>query len=181
MGRVDLATMVGLGLLIAYVVQAAIGVPWPILEDLQAEEQFRIWSGAVAAGFVALQWTHPMLRTAGSTRLRIFFNKVHRWLGSAVILAFFVHSTHPGVGYLSLVSVCVLLGLSMGMGQILAEPGSVMSRLLLIGHVTLSVLLVGVLLFHVWVVFAYSPGTGVHPGRHGASGRVTAQVRRDPG
>ena len=161
MQRPDLPTGLGLALLLAYGGQAAAGASWGSLGELQAEESFRRWSGAAAAALVALQWLHPLLRGRGSASQQASLSAAHRWLGCAVVLAFFIHSAQPGAGYLGLLSLSFGVGLLAGMGQTLVEPGSRKAQVLLVGHVLLSVLLVALLLFHAWAVFAYSPGNGV--------------------
>jgi len=82
----------------------------------------------------------------------------HRWLGSCVVVAFFVHTTHPGPGYLALLHYTLWTSLAAGMAQTVSPAGKRAKTVLLTVHIVASVLLVALLSFHIWAVFAYSPG-----------------------
>jgi len=154
--RPDRPTLFGIVLLSLYTLQAAIGVDWGPLTTLQTQQAFRKWSGAALTLLIAAQWVHPMLRLTRPTR-RSALSTWHRWLGSGVVVAFFVHTTHPGPGYLALLHYTLWTSLAAGMAQTVSPAGQRASLVLLTVHILASVLLLALLSFHIWVVFAYSP------------------------
>ena len=161
--REERSTLVAMTLLAAYGLQAVIGVDWGALDELQQQESFRRWSGWVAAGFIGLQWAHPFVRGWVVGSRRIALNRVHQWLGSVTLVAFFVHSSRPGFGYLGVLTFTLLGSLAAGAAHAALPNEHRGSRTSLMFHVTASLLLIGLVLFHVWVVYAYTPGDGVRP------------------
>ena len=156
MQRLDASCMSGLSLLLVYAIQAAIGVDWGLLSEWQQQESFRRWSGLVAALFLLIQWCHPLLRRVQNLHTQKLLTVAHRWLGTPMVVAFFVHASQPGVGYLALLAYTLLVGLFCGMTLPLAAPGHRVGRALLVVHVLSSVVVLAVLPIHIWAVFAYT-------------------------
>jgi hypothetical protein len=153
----DTPTRLGLVLVVLYALQATLGVDWGPLMVLQQEEIFRRWSGLALVSLVALQWTHPVLRRVYGPRQQERLGRLHHWLGCVVVLAFFVHASGPGPGYLALLSYTMFVSLLTGMTQPTVAAGKPLSRFLLVLHVLLAVVVLFLSGFHIWAVFAYSP------------------------
>lgn len=165
--RKDVAVVtLGLALLLAYLAQAALGVYWPWLEALQADESYRRWSGALVAAYILAQWTLAARRAQGASA-KVTGRSIsrHRALGAVAPLVFYAHATHFGYAMLFALSVAYLGNAVVGLfdktwlkGQ--AARARYHRRWLPI-HIAISCLLVGLALVHLWVVFAYQGGVAL--------------------
>ena len=141
-----------------YLLQAALEVSWGPLERLQHQELFRRLSGAALAGVVLGQlWLAWKRRTASAAKARSLL-RLHRRLGIASLLVLFVHTTHPGYGYLLvlglLIPLQVVLGALWPAGHASREQ-ALRPRWRLL-HATLGMTLLTGTILHVWMVFAWS-------------------------
>ena len=143
---------------IFYLVQAALEVRWGPLERLQHQELFRRLSGTALAGVVLGQlWLAWKRRSASAARARLLLQQ-HRRLGLASLLVLFVHTTHPGYGYLLVLGL--LIPLQVALGALWPAGHEPQERALRprwkLLHATLGMTLLTGTLLHVWMVFAWS-------------------------
>jgi ferredoxin-NADP reductase len=162
--RRDIAVIVsGLALLVAYLVQAALGGHWAWLEALHAEEPYRRWSGALLTVFILAQWALPARRVQGaSPKVTARAITQHRTLGAVAPLVFYAHTTHFGYAMLFALSATYFGNAMVGLFDktwIKSQTARARyNRGWLPVHIAFSCLLIGLALVHIWVVFAYQGG-----------------------
>lgn len=141
-----------------YGLQAALDVHWGPLGRLQHDALYRKLSGAVLAAMVLGQlWGVWQRRTADAERSRALRVR-HRRLGAASLGALFLHSTHPGYGYLLVFGL--LIPAQVGLGALWpaghGEPARRLRPRWRALHATLGLTLLTGLGLHLWMVFAWS-------------------------
>lgn len=149
----------GAGLLLTagYVAQAALGLEWLWLVELQREELYKRLSGSVLALYLGLQWRLSYLRTRGRFEAARASLATHRRLGVLAPVLLYAHSVHLGYAYLQLLSVVFLANTALGFLQ---EPLKRLRRLWLssvslVLHVALSALLTLLAVIHAVVAIYY--------------------------
>jgi hypothetical protein len=143
---------------VLYGVQAALGLSWGPLGRLQDVELYRWLSGAVLAGMVLFQvFMAIQRRLSDAERARVLLRR-HRLMGAACLGMLFLHTTHPGYGYLLvlglLIPIQVALGALWPAGHGKREQGLRPRWRML--HGILGLTLVTGLVLHVWMVFAWA-------------------------
>lgn len=144
--------VVVVGLVLAYLVQGFVEVPWGPLDAWQVEESYRRWSGFALALIIATQVALALLRKTAMAAASRRYRRIHQVLGVLSLFALFLHSTSPGYGLL--LGLGVLLPLQVVVG-VLSPPAGDRKRWRWL-HRGLACLLVGGVLLHVWMVFAWS-------------------------
>jgi ferredoxin-NADP reductase/CRP-like cAMP-binding protein len=160
-GSDRVAVRVGLVLLAAFFAQWALSLRWPWLQALQAGRLYRLGSGLALALFLTYQWYFPILRLQGRPRDAARKYHLHRNIGATAPLVYYAHSSRLGYGFVFFLGTAFLANIALGLGNRdrIADPERTRryGDWWLIAHVALSVLTVGLLLLHVYVVFSYSP------------------------
>ncbi len=141
-----------------YLGQAVLGIEWGPLNRWQDQEIWRRLSGAGLAAVVLAQlglaW---MRRSARAKRSRALLRQ-HRRLGVASLGVLFLHTSHPGYGYLMIFGL--LIPLQVTLGALWPSGSGETSRSLRprwrLLHATLGLCLLTGLGLHVWMVFAWS-------------------------
>jgi hypothetical protein len=150
---------VGLGLLAAYLLQAAIGLQLGPLTALQRATPFRWTTGGILVAFFVFQWYLPVLRVAGYVRRAAGQYVWHKWLGALAPLLFFLHAPRPGHGFLFALASIYLANTLTGLldKTIFTDPIRQQNyvRVWLFFHVALSMMITGLAVLHVFAVLAY--------------------------
>jgi hypothetical protein len=139
-------TALAVGLLVAYLAQAAIGLDVPWLLRLQADDTYKIATGCMLVAYLGLQWS------AGPHH-----RERHKLLGALAPLALYVHASRFAYGYLVWLAAVYL---SVGAIGLLHQPITVRRArrwfvAWFITHVALAVLLVILVGYHVLIALAY--------------------------
>jgi ferredoxin-NADP reductase len=135
----------------AFVIQALVGIEWPLLRRLQTSTTWKALTGTALLVLMTLQWRLAYLRVrAGATETARAYG-VHIALGPAVLVAMCLHSTQLGYG-LSMALSASMLG-SLATGAILgayprAPQREGRRRVLLAGHIVLSCIALGCAVTH---------------------------------
>jgi len=140
------ATALGVGLLVAYLAQAAAGVQVPWLVRLQANDLYEIASGIVLAGYIGLQWS-------GVARHR----QRHELLGACAPIVLYAHASRFAYGYL-----VWLAAIYLGIGAVGLLHRPIVERRArapftwwYLTHVALAMLLIVLAGYHVLIAIAY--------------------------
>src|SRR5215475_2535594 len=136
--------LAGYGLLIAiaaFVVQALLGIKWPVFDRLQATTAYSAVTGAGLLVLLMVQWRLAYLRLRNGAAKSARAYGLHIAIGPAVLGMMWLHSTHLGYG-LSM-AVCLSFLGSLATGAVLgAYPRSPqwesLRRVILSGHIALS-------------------------------------------
>jgi ferredoxin-NADP reductase len=136
--------LVGYGLLMvvaAFVVQALLGIKWPLLDRLQATMAYSALTGTGLLVLLVLQWRLAYLRLRHGAAKTARAYGLHIAIGPAVLGMMWLHSTHLGYG-LSM-AVCLSFLGSLATGALLgAHPRSPQWKgvrpMLLGAHIALS-------------------------------------------
>jgi hypothetical protein len=96
--------LAGYGLLIAmaaFVVQALLGIKWPLFNRLQATTAYSALTGTALLVLLMLQWRLAYLRLRNGTAKSARAYGLHIAIGPAVLGMIWLHSTHGCVSELS--------------------------------------------------------------------------------
>ena len=153
--------VLGYGLLVAvaaFVLQALIGISWPLLDKLQATTAYSALTGTGLLGLLLLQWHLGFVRWRRRAQETSRAYGLHVAIGPAVLGIMWLHSTHLGYGMSMAVSLSFLV--SLATGAILgAHPRSPrwegMRCALLAGHILLSCAGTGFALTHGFTALWY--------------------------
>jgi hypothetical protein len=136
--------LVGYGLLLAiaaFVVQALIGIKWPLLARLQATTAYSAFTGSGLLVLLLLQWHLGYVRWRNRALETSRSYGFHIAIGPAVLGMMWLHSTHFGYALSMAVSLSFLASLATG-AVLGAHPRSPRwdgaRRLLLCAHIILS-------------------------------------------
>jgi ferredoxin-NADP reductase/CRP-like cAMP-binding protein len=136
--------LVGYGLLAAvllFVIQALIGIKWPLLDRLQATTAYSALTGSALLVLLILQWHLGYVRWRNRARETSRAYGLHIATGPAVLGMIFLHSTHLGYALSMAVSLSFLASLATG-ALLGAHPRSPrwdgVRRVVLCAHIILS-------------------------------------------
>lgn len=156
-GRNAPSLIVGAILLALYLLQAAVGWEWDWLARLQEIELFKRWSGGVLLAYLLHQWWLSLGRSRGWARLAKKSYWLHQWMGVLSPAFFYAHSMRLGYGFLLLLSTVYLGNVVIGLSH-RAVNQLELRRLgtpWMILHITASLLVSILALYHVWIVVWY--------------------------
>ena len=152
------ATILGLLLLCAYFVLFFLDIKWPWLQVLQAQENYKRWSGLVVALFIVFQWLLTLSRVVKKYRQSAMkMLVVHKWLGAISPVLFYVHSIKLGYGYIALMSYLFFANALLGYInlEVVKIKGDLWFKGWMISHVAFSILISVLMCFHILMVFYY--------------------------
>jgi hypothetical protein len=149
--------VLGLLLLLAYLLQDMLSFKWLWLVELQTEETYKQVSGMLLVGFVAYQWRLSLSRARGRFQTARAKLPKHKLWGALAPAFFYLHAHRIGYAYLFLLSGVYLSNVAVGLLN--HEVLQIRQRWFLTGwlvvHVSLAVLLVILLSYHVLIAFYY--------------------------
>ena len=132
-------------------------LPW--LEQMQGNEPFKIYSGLFIVLYILSQFIMPYNNACKEPRLSVKHYHRHKFIGCLAPLVFFFHSTQLGTAYLLLLSTVYFSNFLVGIFNHerlkFARHRVAYYKVWLPVHITLSVLLIGLVGFHVYVVASY--------------------------
>lgn len=139
-------TTLGAALLAAYLGQAIAGLELSFLVELQAQEAYKLLTGAVLIAFLGAQWWF-------ATRRR----ELHMWLGAVAPAVLYLHATRFAYGYLAWLVTVYLGVLAVGLchRSIIARRARRLFVAWFVTHLALSVLLIVLAGYHVVIALAY--------------------------
>jgi hypothetical protein len=105
----------GLTLLVAWLVQAAVPIQWAWLETLQGDQSYKLLTGLVLMAYLGHQWYLSILRILKRHKTAKDNFAVHKLLGALAPLVFFFHSTKVGYAYLALLTTVYLGNCAVGL------------------------------------------------------------------
>ena len=148
----------GVFLMLAFIAQDFFQIKWTWLETLQINETYRRWSGLSLALYLAAQFILPIMRLQGNIEAVARHYSLHKLQGTLAPLIYYLHTTTIGYAYLFVLSMVYFGNFLLG----LFNPDSVKPtfkqhylRYWLPLHISLSVLTVFLLAYHIYIAFAY--------------------------
>jgi ferredoxin-NADP reductase len=149
----------GIGLFLAFLFQEFFQLKLPWLETLQAQENYKIYSGLFVVLYMASQFIMPYNKSCEIPHACASIYHQHKLRGAFAPLIFFIHSTQFGVAYLFMLSLVYFSNLLLGLfnHERIINPILRISyfKIWLPIHIILSVLTVALIAFHVYVVASY--------------------------
>ena len=149
----------GLFLFLAFAAQEVLQIKWPWLETMQAGESYRRWSGLLLTLYLAAQFILPVMRARGHVQAVVRHHRLHKLQGAFAPLIYYVHATTLGYAYTLVLSIVYFANFLLGLfnQDIVRDPDRKQRYLKywLAPHVGLSILTVVLVLYHIYVVFAY--------------------------
>jgi len=151
----------GLLLCIAFFMQNIFQLKFEWFEVLQQGEQYKRWTGWLFAGYIGYQWFLPLLRLLGRTQEHITIQHyhLHKLAGVLAPVVFYIHSTKFGYAYVCMLSMMYFANSLLGYlnKDIIADTAQQQRYgfYWMIGHVSASVLTLVLVLYHMYIVYAY--------------------------
>jgi hypothetical protein len=148
---------VGLTLLGGFFLQLAFGWHSRWLAEQQTHELYKQLSGLLLLLFICHQCWLSLQRTQGEPGTARHALAHHKRWGSVAPLLFYFHSISPGHAYLLVLSLSFFAVFTLGLlhQQLLRWQPKWLTQLWLIGHVALTMVLLILLGYHVYVAFVY--------------------------
>jgi len=149
--------VLGTVLLLLFLTQDLFHLKMDWYETLQVQKAYRIVSGILLLAYIGFQWYLSFLRVRGKGRAAARHYDLHKKVGAWAPLVFFIHSTGFGFAYLYFLSAIYFGNVLVG----LFNPDALEIRTKaytftwMVVHVTFSVLLVFLALYHLWIVAIY--------------------------
>lgn len=151
---------IGTFLFLSFLIQDFFNLKIPALEALQLQEFYKRWTGYAFLAYFAFQWSYPLIRLARENKYFIGYQKIHKVSGAFAPAIFYLHSTHFGYAYLSVLSIVYLFNFLLPLCnkdsfQTLFD-NQVFYKTWLGVHVFLSTMVTSLMFFHVYIAFSYS-------------------------
>jgi len=151
--------IVGLAAVTLFLFQDLFQLKWPWLEIAQNSENFKRWTGGLIMLFVAFQWYFPFLRMFGKKKEEARHYHLHKKSGALSPLIFYIHSTNFGYGFVFMLSIVYFSNTILGLfNEDMIEDAEKKKKYTfywIIIHIILSLLTVGMMLYHAFVAFYY--------------------------
>jgi len=146
-------------LFVLYIAQYFLPVKWQWLYELQEYNQmYKRWSGLVVFILIAFQWVLTVARVVNRFKKYAFkLTSVHKWIGAFSPILFYVHVMEFGYGYLALLSYLFFANMILGTVNldIIKSKKNWVFQSWMITHVTFSIIITFIAVFHIGVVFYY--------------------------
>ena len=147
----------GFILLLAFVLQAWLRIPWPELEAAQGTIHYNIVSGALLCVYLWTQWRVPyqrLTRTVSNPGTRLAEHKLVGVLGPLIL---YLHSSRLGTGYTLVLSMLFLGNAALALFN--RETLGIKAKWFWLGwltvHITLAVTVTALGALHVWNALYY--------------------------
>jgi ferredoxin-NADP reductase len=149
----------GIGLFLAFLAQDIFSWKIPWLENLQTQEPYKIYSGLLLAFYILTQFIMSYNNSCEKPHVSASKYQQHKFRGAFAPLVFFIHSTQFGVGYLLMLTMVYFSNFLLGIfnHERIKTPINRIRyfKLWLPLHIALSILLVVLVGFHIYVVASY--------------------------
>ena len=132
---------------------------WEYLQNLQEGESYKRWSGLAVFSLIAYQWALTLVRMySKNPNTANTFYKIHTWLGAFAPLIFYIHSTEFGYAYMFALSLSFYANYILGMFNldVIKTKSMVFFQGWMIVHVSLSLIITTLSIYHIWIVFYYN-------------------------
>lgn len=149
---------IGVFLVIASVVLFLFKLKIPLNNFLLNEYHYKAVTGLLLTGYILAQWRVSKSRFTkqSATQVRTAISS-HKALGLVGPVVFLIHSQKMGYGYLAILSLSFFVSFSLGISHEriikLKNPG--ITKLSLITHIGASTLMLGIAVYHIFIVLYY--------------------------
>ncbi|MCV9386313.1 hypothetical protein [Reichenbachiella ulvae] len=154
----NLYLILGLLLFTLFVLQDVFEWRWEYLQQLQADQMYRRWSGLALSMVILFQWVLSIVRATPKWEEKsLLFYSIHNWMGALTPLLFYIHSMQLGFAYLFLLSITFFGNFLLGMFNLdlLKSKSQVVFQGWMILHVSMSLFISFITIYHIWIVFYY--------------------------
>jgi ferredoxin-NADP reductase len=149
----------GMTLFVAFLAQDLFAWKMPWLENLQTQEPYKIYSGLLLVFYILTQFIMSYNNFCEKPHVSASKYQQHKFRGAFAPLIFFIHSTQFGVAYQLMLSMVYFSNLLLGLfnHEIIKTPIIRIRyfKLWLPLHIVLSLLLITLVGFHIYVVASY--------------------------
>jgi methionine sulfoxide reductase heme-binding subunit len=148
---------VGVFLLAVFILQLTLDLKWHWLVTLQENDQVKLISGLMLGSFIAFQWQLTFLRLTQNRKAKLYYS-VHRTIGYAGPLIFYIHSTTFGYAYLAVLSGIYFANIVLGLihTQWLPSRQKWITYSWLVAHCAFSVIVVVLMAYHGYIILIYN-------------------------
>jgi len=149
----------GLALFSIFLIQDSLRLKIPWLENLQAQEGYKIYSGIFLVLYILMQFVMPYNKSCEKPHVSAKTYRQHKFRGALAPLIFYVHSTKFGSSYLLLLSSVYFANFLVGLFNHERIKNAIKRvayfKFWLPVHISLSVLILSLIVFHVYVLSSY--------------------------
>jgi len=146
-------------LFVLYIAQYFLPIKWQWLYELQEHNQmYKRWSGLAVFLLIVFQWVLTVARVVNRfKKYAITLADVHKWIGACSPILFYIHVMEFGYGYLALLSYLFFANMLLGTVNldIIKSKKNWVFQSWMITHVTFSIIITFIAVFHIGVVFYY--------------------------
>ncbi|MDH5407936.1 MAG: hypothetical protein OEY00_04945 [Gammaproteobacteria bacterium] len=148
----------GMSLLALFAAQLLLGLRWEWLAQLQQGEVYRQFTGYLLLSYVLIQARLGLKRVKNQTTNLVKEFDMHKIQGVFGPLVFYIHSIEVGYAYQLLLAIVFLGNCIIGYfsPHALQWKNKVYLLSWTITHVSLAVLTLFLMIFHIYVVYQYS-------------------------
>ena len=152
-----LYAVIGWGLLVLFIAQEALDLKWAWLVEQQQSDSYKMVSGIILMGYLGYQWLLASLRGRGYHRQAKQHYTIHKLLGIAAPVFFYLHSTELGYGYLFLLSTVYFGNVIVGLAHrdFFSIRFKHYTHYWMIIHVSLSVMVIILAAYHLYIALFY--------------------------
>jgi len=127
-----------------------------VLDRVQSGFGYRVTTGGLLAAFMALQWSLPVCRMQGYSRLAKRLYSWHNTAGAFGPVLLMLHSARMGFGFIALLCAAFISNTLLGaFGPARVQRFRTYASQWFISHVALSLLLVGLAGYHAWTALYF--------------------------
>jgi len=150
--------IVGIFLIGLYVFQYLSDIQWLVMSHMQDDLMYKQLSGCIVLLLLLYQWQLARSRNFNKGLNKCSVLKNHKWVGAILPLPFFFHAMQPGYGYLYFLTISFLACITLGLFNV--ETVKVRNKTCLfiwtLLHILFAVISLLLVVFHIYVVYAYS-------------------------
>ena len=152
--------LVGIVMLLLFFIQDFFHLKSMAYEALLQKEQYRIYSGLFLLFWFSLLFVRPYGKAKTYSCISAKTYSWHTWVGALSPLAFFIHSTTFGVGYLGFLSALFFANIIVGITNHELLPNAskrffYYHKIWLPLHIILAMVTLAMVAIHIYVVGAY--------------------------
>lgn len=151
--------LLGLALLLGYILQTLLEFKLPELEELQADDDYKIFSGLLLIIYLLNQWSLPLSRWLHRNKEQIALKKhSHLYFGAIAPLVLYLHASSFGHAYLAVLASVFLANSLLGICSGEFIPTAYRKPYIFgwtVMHVCLSTSLLFLSTYHAYIALAY--------------------------
>ena len=153
----DRISIVGLILIVLLILVTTSNIEISLLTKLQQDYIYKQLTGFLLSGFILYQWYFAFARQLEPAQAKQKLQR-HKIVGLLMPVLLFIHSTQTGHAYQAFIWAVFIIHCSVGFlnPEFMGLKKRRLRLFWFIAHISLSVMVSGLLVFHLYIVYSYS-------------------------